>query len=302
MDFKMRSDLNTHEQSIGLLGISNARELGGYTTTDGHAVKRGVLLRTAGLSSGSADDFNRLREVYHLAKIIDLRSDEEINGSEQTAIFTGNMGPDPDPIIENAEYIHLPILDMQKQAAYMNEKFGDKGLPDPTDFIGNLAVMIEHGIIGDQLYYWFVDEQIGIKSYRQLFKELLTLEDGKALLFHCTQGKDRTGVAAMLILSALGIPEEIIIDDYLLTNVFNSDRIERERKMLEASGKVSPEKLDTFLMAMDKVNVSAMTNVITHLKEKYGTIVNYIINELGITHDEIEQLKNKFLEEKNNAG
>ena len=110
MDFKMRSDLNTHEQSIGLLGINNARELGSYTTTDGHAVKRGVLLRTARLSSGSADDFKRLREVYHLAKIIDLRSDEEINGSEQTAIFTGTMESDHDPIIENAESVINPLI------------------------------------------------------------------------------------------------------------------------------------------------------------------------------------------------
>ena len=299
MNTEIPTNITADSQSIGLEGINNARELGGYPTEDGRRVKRGVLLRTAKLSSGTAADFERLRDVYHLAKIIDLRSDEEIYGSELTAAFTGTMDADPDPVIENAEYINIPILDMKKQKAYMDRVLGDRALPDPKDTVGSLALFIELGIISDELYYWFVDEDMGKEGFRRLFRELLTLKNGRALLFHCSQGKDRTGTAAMLILSLLGVSEKIIIKDYLLTNIFNSERIEYEKKMLEASGKVPPEKLDTFLMAMDKVNVSSMTKVIAHIKEKYGSVGNYIINELGITDDEAEMLRNKFLEEKN---
>ena len=296
MNTEIKSNINANKQSIELVDINNARELGGYPTTDGHTVKRGVLLRTAKLSVGTADDFIRLKEVYHLAKIIDLRSDEEINGSELTAIFTGTTEADPDPVIENAEYIHLPVLDMEKQASDMYRALGDRKLPDPSDFIGNMSMLIELGIIGDDLYIGFVEGELGKDSFKRLFKELLSLEKDRSLLFHCTQGKDRTGTAAMLILSVLGVSEEIIIEDYLMTNIFNSKRIVREQQMLESSGRVPSEMLDTFLMSMDKVNVSSMTKVIAHLKEKYGSVVNYIVNELGITEDEIITLKDKFLE------
>ena len=113
--------------------------------------------------------------------------------------------------------------------------------------------------------------------------------------FHCTRGKDRTGLAAMLILSALGVSEEIIIVDYMLTNCYNQNRIAAQRRMLEGTGKVLSDQIDRYLMVMDQVNETIMTNVLEHLKQKYGGTVSYIIYKLSISEQEIGQLQNTFL-------
>ena len=287
--------VDANKQSIGLSSVGNARELGGYAADDGRSVRRGVLLRTAKLSSATDEDIRRLKEVYHLAKIVDLRSAEEIDGSPEIAMFTGTPQQENDPPIEGAEYIHLPVLDMQKQMEDTVEWAKANGLYPITDMFKMLTVTVESGYIGDKLYIGFLEDECGKRCYSRFFRELLSLEADRAILFHCTQGKDRTGVAAMLILSALGVSEDIITQDYMLTNIFNCERIEKERRMLEMSGRLPPDKIDDFLMVMDKVKACAMTGVISHLKEKYGSVTNYIISELGVSEKEIELLKDRFL-------
>ncbi|MEE5994237.1 MAG: tyrosine-protein phosphatase [Oscillospiraceae bacterium] len=282
---------SNHPQSIGMTGIGNARELGGYPASDGRKVRSGILLRTARLSTATQEDIHRLQEVYHLAKIIDLRTEEEINGSPEIALFTGSIEPDLDPVLDGTEYIHLPVLDLKNQI-HATEEFAMKPI---TDVFQMLAVSIDMGFVGDSLYIGFLDSEIGKQSYSRLFRELLSLEEGRSVLFHSTQGKDRTGLAAMLILSALGVSEEIIIADYMLTNLYNQKRIEAQRRMLENSGKIPPDKMELFMMVMDEVNESTMWSVMEYLKRQHGGILPYIVNILGISEQEIAQLKNKFL-------
>ncbi|MBQ8966644.1 tyrosine-protein phosphatase [Ruminococcus sp.] len=282
------------KQSIRMTGLQNARELGGYITADNRRVKKGVLLRSAKLSTASEKDISRLREVYHLEKIADFRSDEEINGSAELSFITGTVSSEPDPAIEGAEYFHMPILDMQS----LMQQFSGYDI-DPSKGIDQLALLelaVSSGFLGDTLYFGFLDDEAGRRGYSRFFRELLNLSEGRAMLFHCTQGKDRTGVAAMLILSALGVPEDVIVEDYMLTNIYNSERIAAERRMLENSGKIPPDKTDAYLMAMDRVNETTMTNVIAHLKENYGSVNGYIKAELGVTDSELEALREKFLE------
>ncbi len=289
--------INVETQNIGMTAIQNARELGGYPTSDGRTVKRGVLLRTAKPSAGNEADFKRLTEVYHLAKMIDLRSEQEINGSPELAVFTHTTEPDPDPVLDGVENIHLPILDLDAMMRSNAELLNDEESMKDLDIVKMLSISIKAGFINDELYFGFLDEEKGRNGYSRMFRELLSLGEGEAVLFHCTQGKDRTGVAAMLILSALGVDEDVIIRDYLLTNDFNSERIEKERMMLIATGKVPEDQIDTFLMAMDRVNEKTMTNVIAHLKERCGSVVDYIKNKLGVTDSELEALRDKFLTE-----
>ena len=286
-----------HRQSIGLVGIRNARELGGYPAGDGLSVKKGVLLRTAKLSSGTEEDLGRLRDVYKLAEIIDLRSADEINGSQENSMCSGSTEPDPDPVIEDVKYINLPVLDMRKQLEKSAELYASLNMEElkKMDIVRILTLSIDAGIIGDEMYNDFVFEEAGKKNYSLMFRELLSLDEGRSVLFHCTQGKDRTGIAAMLILSALGVPEDMIVEDYMLTNEFNSELIEKERMMLEKSGRVPPEKQRSYIMALDGVERSTMTNAIARLKERYGSVINYIVKELGISESELEQLREKYL-------
>ena len=65
--------------------------------------------------------------------------------------------------------------------------------------------------------------------------------------------------------------------------------------MLEMSGKVPDEKIDTFLMAMDQVDRNTMVKLLTHIKENYGSVTEYMVNELGISGEEISALRRKYL-------
>ena len=287
--------MNTLMQNINMHSIGNARELGGYPSADGRKVRQGVLLRTARLSTASADDLDRLREVYRLEKIIDLRSAEEVDGSPEIALFTGTAEPDRDPVIDGAEYIHLPILDLHQQMQDTYKYIEDNDRPPISDFFTMINVSYEMGYLGDELYFMFLDSDTGKRSYSRFFRELLTLGEGRSVIFHCTQGKDRTGVAAMLILSALGVSEKVIIEDYMLTNIYNAEKIAAERRMLESTGKLTAEQVDFYMRTMDEVTESTMTHVMAHLKEKYGSVCGYIVSELGMTDADIDTLKNKFL-------
>ncbi len=272
-----------YPQSIGLSGVGNARELGGYVSEDGRTVVRGRLLRTASLSAATDEDIKRLSDVYHTAVVVDLRMTNEIEAA-------------PDVDIPNAKNIHLGIIDEAAVAEKKNNLTAEdlEGL-DLTNKMDQLKIAIKLGIIGENMYIDFLSGAQGKDNYRKFFEELLALPDGQAILFHCTQGKDRTGVAAMLILSALGVDKAAIMEDFELTNTFNADLIAKEREMLTGQG-YEGEELALMMTAMDEVNPQYMENAYAWIEDEYGSVVGYITKELNISEEQINTLKDKFLE------
>ena len=270
-------------QSIGLTGVGNARELGGYACEDGRVVRSGVFLRTAALANATEDDLRRLKDDYHLCVVLDLRMSIEVESA-------------PDPEIDGVKNLHLGIIDEEAMAAKQQAMSAEamEGL-DLNNSLDRLKLAIRLGVISDQMYIDFLSGEPGKAGYAQLFRELLTLPEGGSLLFHCTQGKDRTGLAAMLILSALGADEETIMADFMLTNTFNAQLIEGERQMLTAQG-LEGDELETFMHAMDEVDPQYMINALDWMKEHYGSALGYIQTELGVTDEEIEVLRDKYLE------
>lgn len=271
-------------QSIGLAGVGNARELGGYAAEDGRLVKRGAFLRTAALANATEADIQRLREVYHLSVVVDLRMSSEV---EKT----------PDPEIDGVKHLHLGIMDetamAEKRLSMRPEDVEDLDLNSNVD---RLKLAMRLGIVSDQMYIEFLSAEPGKAGYARMFRELLALPEGKSLLFHCTQGKDRTGCAAMLILSALGVDEATIMADFMLTNTFNAQLIEGERRMLADQG-LEGDELETYMRAMDEVDPQYMVNALDWMKANYGSALGYIQAELGVTEDEIEALRNRYLED-----
>lgn len=268
--------------SLELSGVGNARELGGYRSADGRTVRHGALLRTAALSGATDNDLQKLREKYHLAVVADFRMDSEVERA-------------PDPDIDGVRNLRLPIMDtelLSERTIRMRELLAK--YEDPTDRMAQLFAAVDAGIVSDQMYVEFLAGTQGKAGYRQLFEELLALPEGQSLLFHCTQGKDRTGVAAMLILSALDVDEETILMDYMLTNEYNAALIAGERQMLTGRG-VPEDRLDDYLMAMDQVRLKTMTNALDWLRESYGSVNGYLEQELGIGEAKRAALKDRFL-------
>lgn len=265
-------------QSLNLKSVGNARELGGYPSSDGRKVKHGVLLRTAALYGISSDDLTRLTDDYSLSVITDLRMSLE-------------AAPKPDPSIDGVRYKNLRVIDEDLFHQELEKKLAFEG-----NAIERLKMIVDSGLVSHDMYIGFLSGNWGKKAYSEFFRELLDLPPGRSILFHCTQGKDRTGCAAMLILSALGVSENIIMEDYMLTNTFNAGLIEAQRKNLLSHG-IKESELEKYMIVLDEVNPKNMKTALSWLEENYGSPVGYIINELGISEDDIEKLKAKFLEE-----
>ena len=270
-------------QNLGLTSVNNARELGGYAAADGKKVKKGALLRTAALGNASEEDIRKLCDDYNLKTVIDFRMEREVNAN-------------PDPVIDGVENHNLQIMDENAMAEKMSSLTpADMEGIDPADPVGRLKLAIKAGIVGDRMYIDFLSSDQGQKGYKKMFEELLAVPDGGSLLFHCTQGKDRTGCAAMLILSALGVGEDTIIKDFMLTNTYNAKLITSQRKELTDAGYTGDE-LKTIMSAKDEVNEQYMRNALDWMKKNYGSVEGYIKQALGITDDQLNALKAKYLE------
>jgi protein-tyrosine phosphatase len=181
-------------RDLGLTGLHNARDLGGYPTADARTVRPGLLLRSGALGSATPEDVAAL-QALGVGVVIDLRGDSEI------ALF--GQGP------WTGTRAHLPITDLTQALFSRMVDGGSDGEPLAEDEV--VKVMIE-------MYRQFVADE----SCRAAFASALALiaeqaTQGTPILFHCTAGKDRTGWLSALVLSALGTDRETVIADYLLT-------------------------------------------------------------------------------------
>ena len=115
--------------------------------------------------------------------------------------------------------------------------------------------------------------QPAIESYRSFFQDLLTNKG--AILFHCTSGKDRTGIATVLILTALGVSKQTIYQDYLLSNYYYQESFNETDNVVEKSW------LDEYYQQVEK---------------KDGNLLAYIKDVLGVTDNQISHLKDMYLD------
>lgn len=263
--------------SIHLNSIRNARELGGYLSADGRRVKNGVLLRTASLNGISDDDARLLTDAYHVAHIIDFRMPMEIAGAE-------------DPPISDAAYHHLNVIDPSTLPTQ------DAPVIDinSVDIIRMVQMSEQFGMLEENMYIGFLMCETGRKAYADFFRILIAVDSDRAVLWHCTSGKDRTGLAAMLLLSALGVDEETVVSDYLLTNEYNAKRIAGTRQYLTARG-CDAALIEKAVIVFDAVDERFMRNAIAYLKQKFGSVVGYLYDGLHITQEDINSLKEKYL-------
>ena len=265
------------QQSIDLCSIQNARELGGYPASDGRRVKRGVLLRTACLNRISGEDIRRLTDVFHLQHIIDFRMPMELSGAE-------------DPAIDGAEYHHFNVIDLSTFPASQEDQ------PDiaAPDIVSSVAMSEQIGAMDGRMYIGFLMSGTGKKAYSDFFRVLLAADPDRAVLWHCTSGKDRTGLAAMLLLSLLGVEEEVIVADYLLTNAFNAEHIASVRRSLKASG-FDDAFIEKAILVLEAVREHVMRRAIAYLKQEYGSVAGYVRDGLLLSQAEIDSLKEKYL-------
>lgn len=271
---KIENVVTMESQTLGLEKVDNARQLGGYYTQDGRKVKANMLLRSGKLINATEDDIAKLTDTYHLGTIVDLRTTSEI---EQA----------PNPTIDGVEDIHVPILDEDSHSAAMTNIYGS----DPVDALIGMAT---DGTLSDDMYITTINSESAKKGFAEFFQILLDNEEGKAVLWHCTGGKDRTGTAAVLLLSALGVDEDTILDDFALTNEFFKGKI--DYMGAEAAKKTDDQEIIDGVRTLTGVSRDFMKKMIDSLTDEYGSVENFIIEELNVSKDDIVKLQDMYLE------
>lgn len=251
-----------------MVTITNFRDIGGIKNKEGKQVKKNVFLRSGELSNLTKDDEQRLEANYRLGKIIDLRSEAEVEER-------------PDMSVPKAEYIHIDILeDIQDEGASI-EDFVKIGSPEKS------ASYME------KLYADIALNTTSQKGYNKFFEEILALQKQESILFHCFAGKDRTGIAALLVLETLGVPREAIYADYLLTNEL---RKKENAQILEQAKKVQLEaaNLEALHVALN-VDSSYLDNFYQTVEAQYGDISTYLKQAIGIDKGMKETLNHRFV-------
>lgn len=267
------------KQAVLLFSVENARELGGYRVGD-TTIKEGVLLRAGSLARASMEDIHMLKDDYRLGALVDFRMELELK-------------QEPDPEVPGASYHPLPVMELTDFPGVEDEELA-RFLNSDMGRMEMIETSVERGMMDPNLYESFVMTERGKKAYREFFRVLLELPEDRAVLWHCTDGKDRTGVAAMLLLTALGADRETILSDYLLTNTYNAKRIQ-QMKFRVSSMKLDPETEKKMLFGMGGVFEEYLACAMSAIEEHYDSIENYLETELGVGENERQALRTKYL-------
>ncbi|MEJ6347974.1 tyrosine-protein phosphatase [Holzapfeliella sp. He02] len=256
---------------IGVKNGSNFRELTGYKNKDGLTIKPNKLLRSGHLGDLSDADMKVLKD-HGLTYDMDFRSQEEI-----TAV--------PDRVPEGVEYVWNPVFsqDLTDNSKSATE-LADETTDDPKFGFNRMIYAYHDIVLGEKAQ----------KAYRKFFDYLLKNDqDNEALLFHCTAGKDRTGMAGVFLMHALGMDYETIKEDYLLTNQASKPYIDNRLGLVEEKGG-DPV---TYQAVKDLVSVQeGYINYALELMDKdFGGIDNYLKDILGVTDDKIKKLREIYL-------
>ncbi len=248
--------------------LKNYRDLGGIKTIDGRVTKPHMLIRGTTLFDPTLLGIKILKEKYHLKTIIDLRTDKELLEK-------------PDVLIEGVDIVHMPII-TEIVAGISHEK--------KVRSMKSLVMMPRM----EDLYVSMVTAE-SLDNVVKVLKYILTLSIEKfSVVFHCTAGKDRTGVIAALLLSFLGVDRATVIHDYLLTNKnvqFKANLAYLGLLITKGNHKLAHKIKHYFMAEPDFIKAS-----LNQLEKDFGSLEEFFKQKLGFTPAEETEIKNKFLE------
>lgn len=241
------NDIYSH--LLPIEGACNVRDIGNFETKDGRLTKEGIFFRSDNTAGYTEKDIQFFKDKG-LTLTVDLRSEDETG--RQASAFLGVPG---------IRYENIPLIDG------IHSQFTSDNIP----------------VTMGQLYIQFLET--GKPQFGKMFR-LFAANTGAAL-YHCTAGKDRTGVTTMLLLGLAGVGDSIIIEDYAATETFTAHIIESQKAHLASLGLDVPD----FMLHADPQN---MEEVLNYLHKAYGTAENYL-ESCTVSASEMDAVKNRFL-------
>lgn len=255
---------------LPLQSMPNTRDLGALKTGDGRFILPRKLLRSGELYHLSKADIRTLREDYHLKTVVDFRTETE-------------RLQKPDTEMDGVCYIEDPIL--EEETVGITRESGLMGML--KGFQGNAEEYMQ------RTYRSLVLEKYATNHYAKFFQYLLDQENG-AILWHCSAGKDRVGVATALLLSALGVPRDTIMEDYLRSNSYLEQDTEYMLQLL--GDKISEHpKAEENIRIMMGVKSQYLESAFQAIEEDCGTMERYLKKRMCLTAKTVEKLQNKYL-------
>jgi len=252
------------ERRVPFEGTMNFRDLGGYMPRKGRQVRWGRIYRSDNLNRLSDKDLNLLQQMGVMLAC-DFRTPKEVE-----------KYPDRLPGDGSIEYLHLPIEHGEFDAAVAMD-------------------LIKKGDIS-----WLTDEFMinryvkNIDEFADIWGTVISRiseSENLPLVFHCSAGKDRAGACAALILLCLDVPDETIIYDHCLSNLFLTDWLEMAYAHIESFG-IEAKKVESYFTAPR----DAMVFLLKYIRETYDSAENYLKVKAGISNRTIAQLKQELLE------
>lgn len=250
-----------------LSGARNFRDLGGYETNDGKHVRWGVLYRSDRLHKLTEKDLQQL-SALGLHQIVDFRSafEKEVETYQLPAEFGSRV-------------VEIPILD-DSTLLFRGSR---KELVTKLKQIDAAEFLIRANM---EFASQFTPEI-------QQFVKILIASEGRPILFHCTAGKDRTGFAAAVLLRILGVPHNVVLEDYLLTNDYLFATYRRRLVLMALlRGRRFAYVIRNFMLAQPAYLAAAFDVI----DRNHGSFENYVHHGLGLTSADVDTLKLLYLE------
>ncbi|MFW5748242.1 MAG: tyrosine-protein phosphatase [Chloroflexota bacterium] len=244
-------------------GVANFRDIGGYVTADGREVRRGLVYRSGKLDAITPAGWQQM-QALGLRMVCDMRTEEEI------ADAPDNL---PDKTITR---IYTPLHTDDDRAARLRALLFDRN---------RLRTILP------ELYTTIiVDQNAAVMG--QVIGQLAEPEN-LPILIHCTAGKDRTGVAVGLLLALLGVPDETIIADYTLSNLYYDNFYavtERLIRRFVLFG-LTAAHMQPLLVA----EAETLRFTLDYVRQRYGSIPDYLEHQAGLSADTLDRVRANLL-------
>ena len=257
------------ERRIIFEGISNCHELGGLPAAGGRRIRKGLLLRTGNLFAATEADKKELCSRWHLSLIVDLRTS---NGQRRR----------PDVDIPGAEHLSVPVFEEEmlgiSHGGSQEVLFNGQPLPDMEKLYRNITLAP-----GCRAQYGKALRTIMAHDYSR-----------GSVLWHCTEGKDRCGMTAAFLLTALGADRETILGDYLISNETAEAKGNKYYDQFIAAGR--GEAAAELVRNAFIVKESYLKGTFEAAEEKYGSMEGFLAEGLKVPADLIAEFREKVLE------
>ena len=255
-----------HDRILALDGPLNFRDIGGYQNDKGQHVKWNKIYRSDSLSSLSDEDQAKLAE-RRITVDVDLRSRYEQNSA-------------PDKLWPNVRFVDAHI--------YSENRKQNKGDNKLYRFVHHIPDMGDNWL--GQIYQQVLLNSHSQHEFAKIFAELIELPEEDALVYHYSAGKDRTGMTSALILTALGVDDDTISRDYLLTNELYDF----------ALAKQFPDD-NEIVSLVSKMNITkgegpAIHGITETIRQGWGSFDSFFKKELGFSQKDLNRFRKMYLE------